>query len=311
MTAGRASDAELEREIEDLRKQLIERDHLLTDRDMKLAEREELINDLQSQLAALKQHLFGRRRERYTDHPELPFPGDEEEVETPSFVEEAPDDEEVDTDPRKGKPRRRRGVKRIRQDLPRKREVIELTEAERTAPCGCVMQEIGEEVTEELEYRPASFFIREIVRKKYACRQHEEQGVATPELPNRPIAKGMAGAGLLAQVITAKYKDHLPLHRQHGIYLRQGVDIAESTMVDWVREVASLIQPVVEVMREDILASPIVATDDTPICVQDRSHPKGSRKGFLWAYLGEPGDVAFRYTKGRGRDGPLDFFGDY
>jgi hypothetical protein len=121
----------------------------------------------------------------------------------------------------------------------------------------------------------------------------------------------MAGAGLLAQVVTAKYKDHLPLHRQHGIYLRQGVDIAESTMVDWVGEVAHLVQPVVSVIHEDILATDIVPTDDTPICVQDRSHPKGSRKGFLWAYLGEPGDVVFRYTRGRGRDGPLDFFGDY
>ncbi len=295
-----SGDADVARENEDLRARIRE-----------LAELTERATDLAAQIEALKRYFFDRRRERFVDHPELPFPGDENEPEKPPFVDEAPDDEEPDIDPLRNKPRRRRGVKRVRDDLPRKREVIEVAEDERRCQCGDVMQEIGEDITEELEYRPASFFVREIARKKYACKKHEEQGVVTPELPPRPIAKGMAGASLLAQIVTAKYKDHLPLHRQHGIYMRQGVDIAESTMVDWVRDVAALLTPVVEATREEILDAPIVSTDDTPICVQDRSHPKGSRKGFLWAYLGEPGDVVFRYTKGRSRDGPLEFFGKY
>jgi transposase len=304
VAVGMAGDADVAREIEELRA-LVKK---LSD---EKAELEAHAADLAEQLAALKRYFFDRRRERVIDHPELPFPGDEAELEKPAFVDEAPDDEDADVDPRRKKPRRPRGVKRVRGDLPRKREVIDVPEDGRRCTCGEPMQEIGEDVTEVLEYRPASFFIREIVRKKYACREHEEQGVRSPELPARAIAKGMAGPGLLAQVITAKYKDHLPLHRQHGIYLRQGVDIAESTMVDWVREVATLLGPVVEATRESIAASPIVSTDDTPICVQDRAHPKGSRTGYLWAYLGEPGDVVFRYTRGRSRDGPLAFFGDY
>jgi hypothetical protein len=121
----------------------------------------------------------------------------------------------------------------------------------------------------------------------------------------------MAGPTLLAQIVTAKYKDHLPLHRQHGIYKRHGVEIAESTMVDWIRGTAALVEPITAAMRDSILSRDIVSTDDTPICVLDPKHPNGSKKGFLWAYLGEPGEVVFDFTPGRGRDGPLTFFGDY
>ena len=267
---------------------------------------------LKQRIRDLERCIFARRSEKYIDHPELPFPGDEPEPEPPPYVDEAPDDEERNTDP-KGRKRRRRGVSRVAAELPRVREVVEPGANEAHCPEGCERQVIGEEVTEKLEYNPASFYIREIVRPKYACRAHEEHGVATSALPAMPIPKGMAGPSLLAQVCTAKYKDHLPLHRQHGIYLRHGVDIAESTMVDWVRECAALLAPVVAATKVALLSRDIVHTDDTPICVLEpgKRRSQGSRRGFLWAYLGDPGEVVFDFTEGRSRDGPRAFFGDY
>lgn len=272
----------------------------------RLRELEKEKAELAQQLEQLKKLVYGRRSERYVDHPGLPFE-DEEEPPKPPHVDEAPD-EEHEVVRRKA---RKRGIKRLREDLPRDRIVIEIPEDERRCACGTVMDPIGEEVTEELEYQPASFFIREIVRKKYACKAHEEQGVVTPDLPARPIAKGMPGPGLIAQVLTAKYKDHLPLHRQHGIYMRHGVDIAESTLCDWVADGARLFQPVVNHLKNSVLDSHVVQTDDTPITVQDRAIDRGSRRGYLWVYLGDDGDAVFDYTQGRSRDGPKRFLGDY
>ncbi|MCG8467035.1 MAG: IS66 family transposase [Gemmatimonadetes bacterium] len=271
----------------------------------RLRELEKEKAQLALQLEQLKKLIYGRSSERYTDHPDLPF--EAEEPPKPPHVGEAPDEEYEVV---RKKPRKR-GIKRLREDLPRDRIVIEIPEDERRCACGGVMESIGEEVTEELEYQPASFFIREIVRKKYACKKHEEQGVLTPDLPARPIAKGMPGPGLIAQVLTAKYKDHLPLHRQHGIYRRHGVDIAESTLCDWVADGARIFKPVVECLKNAVLESHVVQTDDTPITIQDRTIGRGSRRGYLWVYLGDQGDAVFDYTSGRSRDGPKQFLGDY
>jgi len=260
-------------------------------------------------LAKLQRHIFGRRSERFADHPSLPFEAEESELPQPPHVEEAPDEE---TEWVERKKKRKRRANRLPEDLPRERTELEVPEEERR--CGCCgkeKQRIGEEVTEELEYRPASFFIREIVRPKLACPDHEEDGITTPQLPPRVIAKGFPGPGLLANVVTAKYRDHLPLHRQHGIYLRHGVDIPETTMVDWVRSAAELLAPVVASMKVGVLASHAIHTDDTSIRVQDRGHKGGSRKGYLWIYVGDQDDVVFDYTTGRTRDGPRAFLGKY
>ncbi len=172
---------------------------------------------LKQRIRDLERCIFARRSEKYIDHPELPFPGDEPEPEPPPYVDEAPDDEERDTDP-KGRKRRRRGVSRVAAELPRVREVVEPGANEAHCPEGCERQVIGEEVTEKLEYNPASFYIREIVRPKYACRAHEEHGVATSALPAMPIPKGMAGPSLLAQgspPASPSARDLPPARRRH------------------------------------------------------------------------------------------------
>lgn len=277
-----------------------------------IAELQKQNEELRFQVAKFQQMIYGRRSERWFEdqHPKLPFVEEEPAVIPPPHIHEAPDDESeaVSTD---RKPRRR-GVTRLREDLPRETEVIELPEDQRRCRCcGEVMQPIGQEVTQKVEYQPAVLKVREIVRVKYACRKHEEVGVATPTLPPQPVAKGVAGASLLAQVVVAKFKDHLPLYRQHKIFGRFGVDLPESTLGDWITEVATLCKPVVAAMKASILQSKVIHADDTGILVQDRAHPSGSRKSYLWAYVGDRGDVVFDFTMGRSRDGPVQFLGDY
>lgn len=257
----------------------------------------------------LLHQLYGRKSERRDDaHPLLPFPGDDPETPPPPHADEAADDEyETLTCTRK-----KRGATRISKDLPRETIVLDVPEAERKCPCcGEVMQEIGREVSERIDFVPAVTKVIETVRPKYACKHHEECGVRTAPLPAQPIAKGMATAGLIAQVLVAKYKDHLPLYRQSCIFARHGADIAESTLGDWVRDAVELVAPVVRAMRTSVLESAVVQSDDTPVLVLDRSHPNGRKRGFLWVYVGDREEVVFDFTSGRSREGPKRFLSDY
>lgn len=275
----------------------------------RVAELESNNVELQKQVQHLLHQLFGRKSERGDDnHPKLPFPGEEPAPPPPPHVDEAPD-EEYEEVPFK---RRKRGATRISKDLPRETTKLELPEEQRRCPC-CneVRQPIGEEVTERIDYAPASLKVLETIRVKYACKKHEEAGVATPTLPPQPIEKGMATAGLLAHVAVAKYKDHLPLYRQSSIFSRHGFEIAESTLGDWIQGIAGILQPVVVAQKVSILESKVVQGDDTSITVLDPSHANGSRRSFLWAYVGDRDEVVFDFTAGRGREGPRLFLGDY
>jgi transposase len=276
----------------------------------RIAELEARNAELERIVEHLKKMVFGRKSERLIDdkHPLLPF-ADEQPPEPPPppHVDEAPD-EELETITYQ----RKRGATRISESLPRERRVIELPEEQRRCSCcGEVMQPIGEEVTEQIDYVPASMKVIETARIKYACKKHEEAGITTPALPAQPIAKGMATAGLISQVVVAKYKDHLPLYRQSRIFARDGIDIAESTLCDWIKDAAGLLEPVVLSLKASILQSAVIQSDDTGILVQDRQHQNGSRRSFLWAYLGDRDEIVFDFTPGRGRDGPSQFLGDY
>lgn len=264
---------------------------------------------LQHKVDMLLHRLYGKKAERREDnHPQLPFPGDESEPPPPPHVDEA-EDEEFDTITYT---RKKRGATRISKDLPRERIVLELAEADRKCSCcGEAMQQIGEEVSERLDYTPSVVKVIETVRPKYACKRHEDAGVLTAEPPIHPIKKGMATAGLLSHVLVSKYKDHLPLYRQSRIFARHGAEIPESTLCDWVRLAADMLQPVVAAMRTSVLESEVVQTDDTPVLVIDRQHQQGRRHGFLWAYVGDRAEVAFDFTPGRSRAGPMRFLDGY
>jgi len=265
------------------------------------------IVDLQNQLEWFKRHTFGRRSEKLDANQLILFEGvtDTEDQENAS----AESDPTPAGTAKKSKSHRN-GRRPLPDHLPRER--IEYHPPKEDLICSCCGQAkrvMGEEVTEELDYVPASFVVRQHVRLKYVCK-HCQEGVVIADLPPRPIEKGRPGTGLLAHVLTSKYADHIPLHRQEGIFKRHGVDMHRSTMCDWVRDCAHLLSPIVHYMKQLILQSKIINTDDTPVPILDGSRTQ-TRKGYLWAYIGDKRIVVFDYTPTHSRDGPVAFLGGY
>lgn len=211
------------------------------------------------------------------------------------------------------------GRRRIPKDLPRRRVLHDLPEEEKPCPCCGKMREvIGEETSEQLDYEPAKVSVIEHVRLKYACRACEENAaeggpqITVAEKPLSPIEKGLAAPGLLAYIIVSKYGDHLPLHRLERILARHQIDIARSTMCDWMRQSAEALKPLYDLMVRQALESRVLHTDDTPVNVLDRQLPE-TRTGRFWVYVGDRGHpcTVFTYTPNRSRDGPMTFLKDW
>ncbi len=161
--------------------------------------------------------------------------------------------------------------------------------------CGSRKKRIGSEKNELLEYVPGRFKVIEQEREKYACRECQGEVVIGPVGP-KPIEGGLPGPSLLTHVLVSKYRDHLPLYRQAEIYARDGVQIARSTLMDWVRHGAELLVPVAEAIHEQAIGSHVLQVDDTGLRVLDDDHPGGSKRGHLWGLLGDRVWASFRYT---------------
>lgn len=170
---------------------------------------------------------------------------------------------------------------------------------------------IGEEISEQLEYVPASLVVLQHIRPKYACKSCTAHVAIADRLP-APIEKGLPGPGLMAQVIVSKYVDHLPLHRQEGIFRRHGVELPRQTTCDWMRVAAELLEPIVKKMLQRIKLSAVIQTDDTPVRVLDPDH-SGSREGRLWDYIGDRDHryFVFDYTPDHTREGPERILKDF
>jgi transposase len=166
---------------------------------------------------------------------------------------------------------------------------------------------IGEELSEQLEYVPSSLFIIVHARFRYACRPCQEH-IALADKPQQPIDKGLPGPGLLAQTITSKYSDHLPLYRLEDIFARHGVELLRATLCGWMASCAELLTPLYDLMVKRVLLSVVIHTDDTTVPVLDRTLPK-TRTGRFWDYIGDVRHpyVVYDYTPRRTQDGPERF----
>jgi len=257
---------------------------------------------LWQQLEQLRRRLLGHRSEKLNPAQGLLFA---------EPAPAAPSDTPVSPPPADAgppAPRRGHGRNGLNPQLRRDRRVYVLEEDQRRCRCGGLCQPFGEETSEQLDYVPASLFVIEHVRTKYACpRCHDQILVAAK--PEQPIARGLPGPGLLAQVITSKYADHIPLNRFEHICRRQGVELARSTLCDWMKASAALLTPLYELMVAEVLASRTVHTDDTKVPCQDGAQSGKTSSARLWTYLGDeahPCNV-FDFTATWSRDGPRRF----
>ena len=181
--------------------------------------RDSELEKLRNQVQWLLRRTYGPRSERY-DPNQLTL------VDVNSVEPEPAPEQEMQEEEKPPVPRKRRSRKAARRELPRRRVEYDLPAVDKV--CGCCNTEktkIGEDISEEIEYVPASVTVIEHVRPKYACRRCED-GVATAPMPPRVIEKGVPGPGMLAHVAVSKYADHLPLNRQESILERQGLRIA-------------------------------------------------------------------------------------
>ncbi len=193
--------------------------------------------------------------------------------------------------------------------LPRTR--VEHTPACACPDCGASMRKIGEDVAEMLDYVPARFRVIQHVRPKLACPACER--IVQVEAPSRPIARGLAGAGLLAHVLVSKYADHLPLYRQAQIYAREGVELERSTLAEWVAGSFRLLDPLVDALGRYVMAAGKLHADDTPVPVLDPGRGR-TKTGRLWTYVrddrpagsDEAAAVLFRYAPDRRGERPRE-----
>jgi transposase len=177
-------------------------------------------------------------------------------------------------------PRQRPARRALPAHLPR--ESIVHTPACSCPDCGGALRQIGESISEMLEYVPARFKVIRHVRPRLACAGCET--IIQAHAPARPIARGLAGPGLLAHVLVSKYADHLPLYRQSMIYAREGVALDRSTLADWVGQASALLRPLGEALARHVLAADKVHADDTPVPVLAPGAGR-TKTGRLWAYV--------------------------
>ena len=271
-----------------------------------IAAQQDTIEKLSHELALLKRHVFGYRRERFAEDPRQQhlFEVKDDPVTPPPAVENA-DEQTV--------PKRRgHGRRPLPQFLPRQRVEYRLSAEELACPCcGQPREKIDEELSEQLVYVPASLHIVEHARFTYACRKCQEQ-VATASKPAQPIEKSVAGPSLLAHVIDAKYAQHKPLYRLEDDLARYGVLIRRSTLWGWMRGSAECLMQLHRLLIRRTLGSDVLGTDDTPVKVLDPELDH-TRTGRFWSYVGDGRHpyTVYDYTPNRKRDGPQEFLKDY
>ena len=315
-------------ELERAHRALQERDASLARQAETLAARERALEEAREQVQLLEQqyrrlleengHLlhridqlcrarFGESSEK-VDAAQLALAFAEIEAED----QKAADAQETPAPPRPARapppPRKGHGRRPLPPHLPRERVEHPLGESERRCPC-CQkpMRAIDEEVSEQLDYVPASYRVIEHVRFKYACPTCQEGVVISPPA-EKIVEKGRAGPGLLAHVIVSKYADHLPLYRQAERMAREGIDVARSTLLGLVQAGARLLEPVAREIGREILEDPVVHADETP--TKTKRRPSGTLTGYLFTFTDRE-QVLFRYQPGRSGALALAFFKGY
>ncbi|WP_299845746.1 IS66 family transposase [uncultured Jannaschia sp.] len=233
------------------------------------------IEKLEHQLAGHRKARFGSKSESLD---QLAFDLQEDrEIAAAAAVQQGETDQGVDDKPGK----RKHSRAPLPDHLERQSEV--LSPGETCSDCGGTLRSLGEDVTQELDYIPGRFVVREIIRPRMACNCCET--FAQVPLPSRPIERGRAGPGLLAHVLVGKYCDHLPLYRQSGIYAREKVDLHRSTLTDWVGRSTTLLEPLADHIGKLARAGPALFADDTPVKMQTGGKTGKAQTARMWSYV--------------------------
>jgi len=261
---------------------------------------EKQIDILHEQIELLRAQMYGRKSEKggreggaqplsLFDMPEPEVEPEPEVVDVPSHSRKKP------------------GRKPLPEALPRVEVVHDVPEKEKVCGCGAQLTRIGEDVSEKLDIIPAVVRVIRHIRPKYACKSCEgleTEGtvvkIAPP--PKQLIDKGIATAGLLAHILTAKFCDALPFYRQEGQFERLGVQIPRATMCNWAMKVAESCTPVVSLLHKEIRSGPLINIDETTVQVLQEPGRLASSKSYMWVCRGGASDrpgLLYHYDPGR------------
>lgn len=282
---------------------------IIAEQALRLQARDSLIEKLRAQLAVLKRARFGQsseKIERSIAQLELAL----EDIEAAEAELAPPVAVPV------GQPKTKPSRQPLPDHLPRDEVVHEPSNCACPTCGGRDFLKAGSVETEVLDYVPSSFKVVRHVQPRFVCKGCDGEVIA--DMPSLPIERGKPGPGLVAHVLIAKYCDHLPLYRQSEIYAREGVEIARSTMADWVGKANALMAPLITALRHHVLSGARLHGDDTPVPVLEPGKGK-TRTGRLWAYVRdgrpaadtEPPAVAYFYSPDRKGEHPRDHLKDF
>ena len=278
----------------------------VTDKDRELVYRQTRIDQLTHEISVLKRYQFGKRSEQL-------------DTAQASLLDETIDGDiaaiEVELEelqsPAKGEAERKQPK---RTPLPPQLPRVDIHhEPDNTiCHCGCQLRRIGEDVSEKLDYVPGVFSVERHVRGKWTCSECET--LIQAPVPAQVIDKGIPTAGLLAQVLVAKFADHLPLYRQTPIFGRAGLAIPSSTLGAWVGVCGVRLQPLIDALRAEILEQDILHADETPVQMLSPGKKK-THRAYLWAYASTRFSplraVVYDFAESRAGEHARTFLGDW
>ena len=262
------------------------------------------IDKLTHEMAVLKRLKFAATSERYTAEQQTLL---QEDIEADLQAMQA-ELEKLAATPQPEGDKQRPKREPLPAHLPRRE--IRHEPDNTTCGCGCALKRIGEDVAEKLDYEPGVFTVERHVRGKWVCAKC--QTLVQQPVPAQIIDKGIPTAGLLAQVLVAKYVDHLPLYRQKNIFARAGYAIPRSTLAQWVGECGVQLQPLVDALKDELLTYAVLHADETPVAMLKPGNGK-THRAYLWSYCTTAFEaeqiVVFDFADSRAGKHAMEFLG--
>jgi transposase len=281
------------------------RDEAIARRDNELKHKQLKIDQLTHEMATLKRYRFGRHSEQL-------------DIVQRSLLDETIDADieaialEIEALKMPSLPALKEKPRRVALPASFRRRDVLHEPKETDCSCGCSLERIGEDISEKLDYTPGVFEVERHIRGKWVCRRCER--LIQAPVPPHVIDKGIPTAGLLAQVLVAKYADHAPLYRQESIFERAGLALSRSTLAQWVGACGVQLQPLIEAMKQQLLARPVLHADETPVPMLKPGLGR-THRAYLWSYSSSEYDdlqmVIYDFADGRGGFHARTFLGSW
>ena len=280
------------------------KDDIIAQKEAEIAKVKSANAILEHENAQLKKLIFGFKSEKFK-----PTPIDANQLNMFADLEEPVATEQLTKTPVKGytktSKKKHPGRQALPDHLPLKEVIIEPEQDIEG------LTKVGEEITEVLDYTPASLTRIRYIRPKYAGANNE--GIIIAEMPERPLPKAIAEAGLLAHICVSKFVEHMPFYRQIQKFSREHqLNIPSSTINNWFAATCTLMEPLYNKLKEKVLDTEYLQADESPIKVQDSDKANKTHQGFMWVYHNPlQKSILFNYRKGRGQHGPKEILTNF